>query len=222
MITSKYIRLLLLGFGFALCCYIVVRFIGCNHHPVPAALVTVKPPEIIRRELTNATTPLQARVDSLNTHNLALTGQLKRAEQALAIAKGQTNNLQQEIYTLLNRRPMDSPVTDTIGALRDCDSLQRNVRTLLAADAKKDSLHEAVATDLRLQVSNKDSVIQAEQSISRLFRTTLDTALLLQQVLQSQVNFYQKQYLRQKNRSKIAGVGLCIAAGILMHTLMNR
>lgn len=151
-----------------------------------------------------------------------LTGQLKRTEQALAVAKGQTNNLQQEIYTLLNRQPMDSPVTDTIGTLRDCDSLQRNVRTLLAADAQKDSLHEAVAAQLRLQVTNRDSVIQAEQSISRLFRTTLDTALLQQQVLQGQVDFYQKQYRRQKNKNKIAGAGLCIAAGILIHSLMQR
>ncbi|SDW04582.1 hypothetical protein SAMN05444410_101102 [Hydrobacter penzbergensis] len=222
MITAKYIRLLLLGFGFALGCYIAFRFIGCNQHPAPAASITVKPPEAIRRELTNVTTPLQARVDSLNTHNLMLTGQLKRTEQALAVAKGQTNNLQQEIYTLLNRQPMDSPVTDTIGTLRDCDSLQRNVRTLLAADAQKDSLHEAVAAQLRLQVTNRDSVIQAEQSISRLFRTTLDTALLQQQVLQGQVDFYQKQYRRQKNKNKIAGAGLCIAAGILIHSLMQR
>lgn len=193
-------------------------FKGCSNGSLRPTPVTINP-VAIRDSLVVNETGYNRRIDSLTETGNELTATLSSTQNALATIKKKNQALQARVYILL-----DKPYTSTVDSLsisRDCEELKMQVDTLLNTDHQKDSLYEAVASNLTLQVTLKDSVISTQNEKYCFTRSLLDTSLDQQTVLLVENAVLYKQLKRQKKNHRLLSGGLAIVATIATIFLMK-
>jgi len=159
----------------------------------------------------------QKKIDSLNKQQQALSIELTTTKTQLDKAKKKNIVLQNQVYTLLDKEYSK----DTVELLADCDSLKSSVVQLIENSNTKDSIYEAVLHNYESQLQNKDSTIQVQTLLYDSLKISFTESLFQQKELETQAKQLQKQFKRQKFKSKIATAAMFILSGILVNQIIQ-
>jgi chromosome segregation ATPase len=175
----------------------------------------------IKTEVAKIEKQYQQKEDSLNEHNDSLGSRLKQTETALTKAKRKNGELQQQVYTLIDRQSIFEQEKDTASYFSNCDSLARLTSQLIIYSAEKDSLSQISIETLGAQVQNRDSAIVLKLSQYQQLKTTLSQTLSNQQALQKEVKQLRKKFKRQRFWGKLKNAGLLILSGLAAKQLLH-
>lgn len=193
-------------------------FKGCGNGTVPIATVKNVKPSAIEKQAEKAEEKYQLQIDSLNATSVALNKQLKVTTQTLTTVKKKNLVLQTQVYDLIDRGQGN---TDSLQIINDCDSLKTKVVELIQSGNEKDSLYEDANANLDAQLKNKDSTIQVKDIEYQTLKTSFKESLSQQQILYDQNKGYQKQFKRQKVKSKLLSAALLIISGAAVNYLIH-
>ena len=150
--------------------------------------------------------------DSLKRQSVKLGLELKQTKTELDKAKQKNYSLQVQVYSLLDRQnPTDS----------SCDSLITTVEYLMQSSTEKDSLYENVSSNLEQQITNKDSVIAAKDKQYLEIKSAFTKSIEGQKELIDQNKILNKQFKRQKFKSKVLTAALLIFTGAATNYLIH-
>ena len=194
-------------------------FKGCNNGTVPDLTVKNIPPSAIEKQVEKAEEKYQLQVDSLNATSIVLNKELKATTETLTTVKKKNLVLQTQVYDLIDRQGAN---TDPIQTMNDCDSLKTKVVALIESNNEKDSLYEDANANQEKQLKNKDSTIQIGAIQYQTLKTSFKESLSQQQVLFDQNKGYQKQFKRQKVKSKLLSAAVLILSGVAVNYLIHR
>jgi hypothetical protein len=186
-------------------------FKGCGSGSVPDLTVNNVKPAAIEKEAVKAEEKYQLQIDSLNATSIALNKQLKVTTQTLTTVKKKSLVLQTQVYDLIDRGQGN---TDSLQLINDCDSLKTKVVELIESGNEKDSLYEDANANLDKQLKNKDSTIQVKDTEYQSLKISFKESLSQQQILYDQNKGYQKQFKRQKVKSKLLSAAVLILSGV--------
>ena len=204
-----------IGFSF---CQLFHR--NADDSDIPAATVQADA-ATIKTEVAKIEKQYQQKEDSLNEHNDSLGSRLKQTETALTKAKRKNGELQQQVYTLIDRQSIFKQEKDTASYFSNCDSLARLTNQLIIYSAEKDSLSQISIETLGAQVQNRDSSIVLKLSQYQQLKTTLSQTLSNQQVLEKEVKQLRKKFKRQRFWGKLKNAGLLILSGVAAKQLLH-
>jgi len=173
--------------------------------PIPSA-------KELQKEVTHFETGYRKSFDSLKNESAKLGSALNMAKTELQHAKQRSQLLQGEVYGLLDSQ-FKKQQSDTIAAITSCDSLAVTVRELIQANELKDTLYEHVTANLEDQVKNKDSTIALKDSQYSQLKTAFDHGVNNQTFLAEQNKLLNKEYKRQKLKSKFLSATLFVLSG---------
>ena len=193
-------------------------FKGCGNETVRDVTIKNIKPSAIEKQAEKAEEKYQLQIDSLNATSIALNKQLKVTTQTLTTVKKKNLVLQTQVYDLIDRQGAS---TDPIQTMNDCDSLKTKVVELIQSGNEKDSLYEDANANLDAQLKNKDSTIQIAAIQYQTLKTSFKESLSQQQVLYDQNKSYQKQFKRQKVKSKLLSAALLIISGAAVNYLIH-
>ena len=193
-------------------------FKGCGNGTVPPVTVKNIKPSAIEKQVEKAEEKYQLQIDSLNATSIALNKQLKVTVQTLTTVKKKNLVLQTQVYDLIDRGQGN---TDTLQMMNDCDSLKTKVVELIQSGNEKDSVYEDANANLDAQLKNKDSTIQVKDAEYQTLKTSFKESLSQQQILYDQNKGYQKQFKRQKVKSKLLSAALLIISGAAVNYLIR-
>jgi hypothetical protein len=163
--------------------------------------------QVAKTEITYAKT-----FDSLKRQSVKLGQELKQTKTELDRAKQKNYSLQVQVYSLLDRQnPTDS----------SCDSLITTVEYLMQSSTEKDSLYENVSSNLEQQLTNKDSTIAAKDKQYQEIKSAFTKSIEGQKELIDQDKILNKQFKRQKFKSKILTAALLIFTGAATNYLIH-
>jgi hypothetical protein len=150
--------------------------------------------------------------DSLKRQSVKLGQELKQTKTELDKAKQKNYSLQVQVYSLLDRQnPTDS----------SCDSLITTVEYLMQSSTEKDSLYENVSSNLERQLTNKDSTIAAKDKQYQEIKSAFTQSIEGQKELIDQNKILNKQFKRQKFKSKVLTAALLIFTGAATNYLIH-
>jgi hypothetical protein len=150
--------------------------------------------------------------DSLKRQSVKLGLELKQTKTELDKAKQKNYSLQVQVYSLLDRQnPTDS----------SCDSLITTVEYLMQSSTEKDSLYENVSSNLEQQLTNKDSTIAAKDKQYLEIKSAFTKSIEGQKELIDQNKILNKQFKRQKFKSKVLTAALLIFTGAATNYLIH-
>lgn len=204
-----------IGFSF---CQLFHR--SADDSDIPAATVQTDA-ATIKTEVAKIEKQYQQKEDSLNEHNDSLGSRLKQTETALTKAKRKNGELQQQVYTLIDRQSIFKQEKDTASYFSNCDSLARLTSQLIIYSAEKDSLSQISIETLGAQVQNRDSAIVLKLSQYQQLKTTLSQTLSSQQSLEKEVKQLRKKFKRQRFWGKLKNAGLLILSGLAAKQLLH-
>ncbi len=204
-----------IGFSF---CQLFHR--NADDSDIPAATLQADA-STIKTEVAKIEKQYQQKEDSLNEHNDSLGSRLKQTETALTKAKRKNGELQQQVYTLIDRQSIFKQEKDTASYFSNCDSLARLTSQLIIYSAEKDSLSQISIETLGSQVQNRDSAIVLKLSQYQQIKTTLSQTLSNQQALEKEVKQLRKKFKRQRFWGKLKNAGLLILSGFAAKQLQH-
>lgn len=173
--------------------------------PIPSA-------KELQKQVTHFETGYRKSFDSLKKESTKLSSALNMAKTELKQAKQRSQLLQGQVYSLLDNR-FKKQQSDTIASITSCDSLSVTVRELMQANEQKDTLYEHVTANLEDQVKNKDSTISLKDSQYSLLKAAFDHSVNNQTLLVEQNKLLNKEYKRQKLKSKFLSATLFVLSG---------
>lgn len=173
--------------------------------PIPSA-------KELQKEVTHFETGYRKSFDSLKKESTKLSSALNMAKTELQQAKKRSQLLQGQVYRLLDSR-FEKQQSDTVVSITSCDSLSVTVRELMQANEQKDTLYEHVTTNLEDQVKNKDSTIALKDSQYSQLKSAFDHSVNNQALLVEQNKLLNKEYKRQKLKSKFLSATLFVLSG---------
>lgn len=194
-------------------------FSGCDEAN-PPSIVSVKKlnPKVIRSEEQKSEVGYIKKLDSLNANCNKLTGQLAITRHSLSSAKQTNLVLQDQIFQILDDK---NNTTDSAAASRDCDSLAGKVTGLIQNENIKDSLYEDAAQNLQLQLQNKDSSLNLKDQQYQNLKTFFDKSLDDQDTLYKANRALEKQYKRQRFKTRLLWLGSIILSGAAAATILT-
>lgn len=144
--------------------------------------------------------------------NDSLEGLVKSYKTMLANADKKASEQEQKV-TELATTVLTKP--DSVKSkVSDCDSLSKEVSTLLEQEREKDTLCNETIGELTSQLGEKDSMINnCEEEFSNT-RMLLDTALQQQQNLTNQLTALNKHMRHKVVQNKLLSVGLMVLTGV--------
>jgi hypothetical protein len=158
--------------------------------------------------------------DSLKAHSSVLGSQLNTTKKSLQTVKSQNAQLKSEVSILL--RKQKEHIKEQTEPDTSRDSLVITMEYLMQSNAEKDSLYEAVTTNLTTQVANKDSTIALKKAQYQNLKSTLDKSLSNQQSLVDENELLRKQVRKQKVKGKLLSASLFIISGAAINQLIRR
>lgn len=204
-----------IGFSF---CQLIHR--NADDSDIPAASVQASA-ETIKEQVAQVEKQYREKEDSLNEHNDSLDSRLKQTETALNKAKRKNGELQQQVYTLIDRQSIFKQEHDTASYYSNCDSLARLTNQLIVFSAEQDSLSQISIQTLGAQVQNRDSAIVLKLSQYQSLKATLLQNLSQQQALEKEVKQLRKKFKRQRFWGKMKNAGLLIISGLAAKQLLH-
>jgi hypothetical protein len=222
MNKMKYIKpvlILLMGtvIGFS-CCHLFHS--NCSGVAVPVAGQDFKSSELEKKVKTIETT-YQEKEDVITKKNDELNRKLQQTQTALGKTRIRNNQLQSQIFTLINRQQVYKAGNDTAGYITGCDSLQAIASQFIVYANQLDSLTQVSIANLSSQLQNKDSAIMLKYSQYQALKVMLNQSLAQQEQLEKETKFYKKQCKRQRLVSKVKSIGLLIISGLVARQLIH-
>ena len=163
----------------------------------------------------------QQKEDSLNHCNDRLNIQLKQTETALGKVRKRNNQLQQQVYALIDRQGIYKEEKDTAGYYSNCDSLAKLTSQLIFYTGEQDSLSQISIQALGEQVQNKDAAIVLKLSQYQSLKTALTQSLSQQQGLEKETKQLRKKIRRHRFWGKVKTAGLLVLSGLAAKQLMH-
>lgn len=191
-------------------------FKGCNDTVTQTKIFK---PETLKNQSVKVDEIYQHQIDSLQVSSNGLAKKLAGTKQILSQVSKKNKLLQMQVYELIDRTPVNA---DTIQIQSNCDSLKVTVAELLQSDDLKDSLFTDVNNNLETQIKNKDSTLMIKDMELHAMRISLDQSITEQQFLYDKNKTYQKQFKRQKVKSKLLSVGALILSGMAAAYLIQQ
>jgi hypothetical protein len=180
-----------------------------NNNTSPVPIPSTKE---LQKEVTHFETGYRKSFDSLKNESAKLGSALNTAKTELQRAKQRSQLLQGQVYDLLDSR-FERQKSDTIVSITSCDSLSVTVRELMQANEQKDTLYEHVTTNLEDQVKNKDSTLALKDSQYSQLKLAFDHSVNNQTLLVEQNKILNKEYRKQKLKSKFLSATLFVLSG---------
>ena len=181
-------------------------------------LVEVEPPAMVTERVATTERHYKGIVDSLASVNVSLEAKDSYTETLLRQAKRKQRTLEQKSQELVHAQ---SSTKDTAVLLDNFDSLAVVALDLLDLHRATDSLHEIVVHNMRLQLDNKDSIIQVQYKQYDTLKTTLNNTLLQQQALIQANEKCLRQLKKQRRGKKLITALLFIGAGVAISSAMQ-
>ena len=191
-------------------------FKGCNDTVTQTKIFK---PETLKNQSVKVDEIYQHQIDSLQVSSNGLAKKLAGTKQILSQVSKKNKLLQMQVYELIDKTPVNA---DTIQIQSNCDSLKVTVAELLQSDDLKDSLFTDVNNNLETQIKNKDSTLMIKDMELHAMRISLDQSITEQQFLYDKNKTYQKQFKRQKVKSKLLSVGALILSGMAAAYLIQQ
>ena len=163
----------------------------------------------------------QQKEDSLNHCNDRLNIQLKQTENALGKVRKRNSQLQQQVYTLIDRQGIYKEEKDTAGYYSNCDSLAKLTSQLIFYTGEQDSLNQISIQTLGEQVQNKDAAIVLKLSQYQSLKAALNQSLSQQQGLEKEAKQLRKKIRRHRFWGKVKTAGLLMLSGLAAKQLMH-
>jgi 2-keto-3-deoxy-galactonokinase len=158
--------------------------------------------------------------DSLKAQSSVLSSQLHTTKKSLQTVKSQNAQLKSEVSFLIRKHT--DKITEQYQVDIPCDSLVTTVEYFMQSNAEKDSLYEAMTTNLTAQVANKDSTITLKKAQYLNLKSTLNKSLSNQQSLVDENELLRKQVRKQKVKGKLLSAALFIISGAAINQLIRR
>ena len=185
--------------------------------------------EAIKKEIAAKEALHQEKITELEKKNAALQKDLNTVKEQLASIKSQTKKRETTIKNILEPKGMAAKdLLEKVGhsipvdsSLSPCDSLASEVSEYLEENLVKDSLYETHISKLDSTIAIKDSVIQLKNKLHIDLSNTVSSLLNDHEVLLRQNKALQKQFKRQKRKSKIVTVGLMILSATAANYLLK-
>ena len=193
-------------------------FKGCGKEANPITTVKNVKPSVIEKHVAEAEQKFQQKIDSLNATSNQLNMQLTSTKKTLTAAKNKNLILQTQVYDLIDKPNTN---TDTSNTDSNCDSLEIKVVELIHSNNEKDNLYEDINANMEAQVKNKDSTIQVKDVQYQTLKSSFTESIAQQQSLYDQNKSYQKQFKRQKVKSKLLTAALLILSGVAANYLIH-
>jgi hypothetical protein len=204
-----------IGFSF---CHLFHR--NCSDDEVAVTNQDFKSSEL-EKKMQQTETTYQQREDSINHNNASLNEKLQETQAALNKTKTKNNQLQSQVYSLIDKQGVYKEEKDTSGYYSMCDSLAKISRELMVSSNERDSLRQISIETLRNQVQNRDSAIVLKYSQYQALKATLNQSLSQQQALEKETKFYKKKFKQQRFVSKLKSIGLLIISGLAAKQLIR-
>lgn len=173
--------------------------------PIPSA-------KELQKEVTHFETGYRKSFDSLKNESAKLGSALNMAKAELQQAKKRSQLLQGQVYRLLDSR-FEKQQSDTVVSITSGDSLAVTVSDLMQANEQRDTLYEHVTANLEDQVKNKDSILALKDSQYSQLKTAFDHSVNNQTFLVEQNKLLNKEYKKQKLKSKFLSATLFVLSG---------
>ena len=204
-----------IGFSF---CHLFHR--DCSGDNVPVASQDFKSSEL-EKKMQQTETVYQQKEDSITHNNASLTEKLQETQTALNKTKRKNNQLQSQVYSLIDKQGVYKEEKDTSAYYSMCDSLAKISSQLIIFSNEQDSLRQISVETLNSQVKNRDSAIVLKYSQYQDLKSTLNQSLMQQQLLEKEAKFYKKKFKRQRFFGKLKSVGLLIISGLAVKQLIH-
>jgi hypothetical protein len=219
MKNVKTIITLLIGatIGFSFC-----RFFHSNYSDDTAPVAAVENnSKTLTKQVSTIEKQNQQKEDSLNLCNDRLNIQLKQTETALGKARKRNNQLQQQVYTLIDRQGIYKEEKDTASYYSNCDSLAKLTSQLIFYTDEQDSLSQISIQTLGAQVQNKDAAIVLKLSQYQSLKTALTQSLSQQLGLEKETKQLRNKIRRHRFWGKVKTAGLLVLSGLAARQLMH-
>ena len=204
-----------IGFSF---CHLFHRNVSADDFPVTS---NENRAADLEKKLQQTETSYLQKENSLNQNSATLNNKLQETQTALAKTKNRNNQLQQQVYSLIDRQGIYKEEKDTANYYTICDSLAKMSNQLIVFSNEQDSLSQMSIHTLSSQVQNRDSVIVLKLSQYQGLKTTLNQSLAQQQLLEKEAKFYKKKMKRQRFFGKLKSIGLLIISGFAAKQLIH-
>lgn len=186
-----------------------------NSSPVP-----IPSAKELQKEVTHFETGYRKSFDSLKKESTKLISALNMTKTELQQAKQRSQLLQGQVYDLLDSR-FERQKSDTIVSITSCDSLAATVKELMQANEQKDTLYEHVTANLENQVKNKDSTLALKDYQYGQLKSAFDHSVSNQTLLVEQNKLLNKEYKKQKLKSKFLSATLFVLSGAAAAYLLH-
>ena len=204
-----------IGFSF---CHLFHR--DCSGDDIVVSSQDFKSSEL-EKKMQQTETVYQQKEDSITKKNNDLNKKLQETQTLLGRTRTKNNQLQWQVYTLIDRQQVYKADNDTESYITGCDSLQEKVSQLIVYSNQQDSLCQISIANLSSQLQNKDSAIVLKYSQYQSLKETLNQSLAQQKVLEKETKFYKKKFKRQRFVSKLKSIGLLIISGLAAKQLIH-
>lgn len=169
-----------------------------------------------KQRIIHAENSYRKKTELLQRQNERLNESLRNTSKELQNVKQKTTALQQQLKQRISNQQSLTKDKDTVRLLSNCDSLISGTAAYIAAVNSQDSIHEAVAANLAMQLQIKDTVIAAQDERFTIMKEELDKNLLQQQLLEEQILAEQKANRKQRRKSKMKSIGIALLSGLLL------
>jgi hypothetical protein len=186
-------------------------------------------PASIKIEMAEKEALHQAKITELENKNQLLQRDLNTVKEQLASIKSKTTKRETTIKKIL--QPKGMPAKDLLvkvahsipvdSSLSPCDSLANEVSEYIEENELKDSLYETQISKLDSTITIKDSMIQLKSKMHIDLSNTISKLLNNQEALLRENKTLQKQFKRQKRKSKLVTVGLMILSATAANYLLK-
>lgn len=181
--------------------------LGSNGLPV-----SVPSPKELTKEVVKTETGYAKSFDTLKRANEKLDAEIIAAKSELQKAKQKSHALQLEVYAILDKR-FEKQREDTVATQTNCDTLVATVADLINANTQKDTLYEQVTRNLEEQVKNRDTTLALKDVQYSNLKTSFAKSIQSTELLTEQNKALNKQYKKQKIKSKLLSAVLFALSG---------
>lgn len=182
----------------------------------PNSQPTTANPTALQKQTAKTEIHFQQKIDSLNTNNQALNSKLSNSKAALTMAKNKTLVLQTQLQTLLSSKSTDTAKADNHFAVAEI-----KLTALIKENNSKDSIYDNIDSTRLQQLENKETVITVKDSLYQSLKQSYNRSLTQQAFLYDQNKQFQKQFNRQKLKSKWLSAGILILSATAANYLIR-
>jgi hypothetical protein len=216
------LSLLVLGFVLGLFSSFLIP--GCNKSSISKTEGAIKPKEL-KKQADTIQGNYQKQIADLQDQTIELMQNLEVAQGLLDQQKQICQQKEQQIKKLTEPKGYPAKAllskVDTSNFISDCDSLATVVNDYIEENYRKDTIYETQLTQMDSVITVKDDLIQTNRQAYTNLHQLFDQSLVTQQSLIKQNKQLQRQFKRQRFKSKVVTVGLMILTAAATNYLLH-